>query len=78
MNEGLQENIKNSLVEKWINSAIIKAKSNNIAGKHLTPYLLKEISVLSKGITMKANRSLIINNAKLAANIAKKTIKYLR
>ena len=48
-----------------------------ITGKDLTPYLLKEISLLSKGSTQKANVSLILNNAKVAGKIAKKLSKYL-
>ena len=41
-----------------------------IIGKDLTPYLLKEISLLSKGLTLKANTALILNNAKLAGKFA--------
>ena len=31
-------------VEKWINNAAIKADRNNISGKELTPFLIKEIN----------------------------------
>ena len=48
------------------------AKLKKIKGKNLTPYLLKEISKLSNEKTLRANTSLIINNAKLAAKIAAK------
>jgi len=62
--------INNFLIEKWIKIANKKAKKNNIIGKKLTPYLLKEISLLSNGLTMQTNTSLILNNAKLAGKVA--------
>ncbi len=58
-------------VEKWINNATIKADRNNISGKELTPFLIKEINEESKNETLNANTSLIINNANLAGKIAK-------
>ena len=58
-------------VEKWINNAAIKADRNNISGKELTPFLIKEINEESKNETLNANTSLIINNANLAGKIAK-------
>ena len=58
-------------VEKWINNATIKANRNNISGKELTPFLIKEINEQSKNETLNANVSLIINNANLAGKIAK-------
>ena len=57
-------------VEKWINNATIKADKNNISGKELTPFLIKEINEQSKNQTLNANVSLIINNANLAGKIA--------
>ena len=69
--------IKNNDIEKWINKAQKKAEKYKIKGKELTPYLLKEISELSKGKTIKANMSLIINNTKLAGKIANKMNKIL-
>ena len=58
-------------IEKWINNATIKADKNNISGKELTPFLIKEINEQSKNETLNANVSLIINNANLAGKIAK-------
>ena len=67
--------INNTKVEKWIKLAEKKAKKGKVVGKDLTPYLLKEISILSKGLTVKANTSLILNNVKLASKISR-LIKY--
>ena len=52
-------------------NATIKADRNNISGKELTPFLIKEINEQSKNETLNANVSLIINNANLAGKIAK-------
>ena len=64
--------IKKNLIESWINKSIEKAKLNNIRGKDLTPFLIKEINALSKNKTLEANTALIINNALLAGKISKK------
>ena len=69
--------VNNILVEKWIKIANKQVIKNKIIGKNLTPYLLNEISLLSKGITLKANMSLILNNAKLAGKIAYNINKYI-
>ena len=64
--------VRENWIKKWIKIANKKAKLKKIKGKNLTPYLLKEISKLSNEKTLRANTSLIINNAKLAAKIAAK------
>ncbi len=64
--------VSENLIKKWMKIANKKAKLKKIKGKNLTPYLLKEISKLSNEKTLRANTSLIINNAKLAAKIAAK------
>ena len=70
--------VDSRLIEKWINIANKKANKNKIIGKDVTPFLLKEIAKLSKGLTLKANTSLILNNAKLAGKIAYNLNKFLR
>ena len=67
----LEKALNKNDVEKWINNATIKADRNNISGKELTPFLIKEINEQSKNETLNANTSLIINNANLAGKIAK-------
>ena len=63
--------ISKEKINGWINSALIKAGKNKISGKELTPFLIKEINNFSNNKTLKANVSLIINNADLAGKIAK-------
>ena len=50
-------------VEKWIRISIQKAKNKLIEGKELTPFLIKEINLLSKNKTLNANIELIIKNS---------------
>ena len=58
------------IIEEWIQDSVKKANENLIEGKELTPYLLTEIARLSKNKTLEANMDLIINNAKVAGQIA--------
>ena len=47
-----------------------EAQEKGIHGQKLTPFLLQRISDLTKGRSMQANLSLLLNNARLAAQIA--------
>ena len=63
--------INKDKINEWINIALLKAEQDKISGKALTPFLIKEINNFSNNKTLKANISLIINNADLAGKIAK-------
>ena len=54
-----------------IKLALNEAKQNNITGQQVTPYLLQKISHLTGGDSLQANLSLLRNNAKIAAEIAR-------
>jgi pseudouridine-5'-phosphate glycosidase len=53
-----------------IDQALAKAEQVGITGKALTPYLLQQVSDLSDGRSKKANMALLLNNARLAAQLA--------
>jgi len=53
-----------------INQAIRDAQAANITGKAVTPYLLNRVSELSGGRSKQANVSLLLNNARVAAQVA--------
>jgi pseudouridine-5'-phosphate glycosidase len=53
-----------------IEQASREAQDRKIHGQKLTPFLLDRISGLTKGRSMRANLSLLLNNARLAAQIA--------
>jgi pseudouridine-5'-phosphate glycosidase len=62
--------IAKSEMEPFIELANKEAHEKKIHGKELTPFLLKRISELTKGKSLRANLSLLLNNARLAAHIA--------
>ena len=62
--------IPKSEIEPIIEQASKEAQEKQIHGKDLTPFLLQRISELTKGKSMAANLSLLLNNARLAAQLA--------
>ena len=66
----LTDAISKSEMEPIIEKASKEAKEKNIHGQELTPFLLQRINELTKGKSMHANLSLLLNNARLAAKIA--------
>jgi len=62
--------IPKSEMEPYIEKATKEAQEKKIHGKELTPFLLQRINELTKGKSMRANLSLLLNNARLAAQIA--------
>lgn len=65
------EAISKSEMEPYIQQANREAHEQGIHGKALTPFLLPRISELTRGKSMRANLALLLNNARLAAQIAK-------
>jgi pseudouridine-5'-phosphate glycosidase len=59
-----------SEVESAIQSALKEALDLNIHGQAVTPFLLRRVSELTGGASLKANLGLLINNARVAAKIA--------
>ncbi len=57
-------------VEKYIEEAMAAATKQGIKGKEATPFLLREVSRLSEGQTLKANIALLVSNARVAGRIA--------
>jgi pseudouridine-5'-phosphate glycosidase len=63
--------IPKSVMEPHIKRAIQEAHDKEIHGKEVTPFLLQRVSELTEGKSMQSNLSLLLNNARLAAQIAK-------
>lgn len=57
-------------VETLIEKAIRRCESEGISGPAVTPFLLSEIAELSHGRSVAANRALLLNNGRVAAQIA--------
>lgn len=58
-------------VEKVIGKAIDEAERRGIQGKELTPFLLARIERLTQGESLFSNIQLVLNNARLAGEIAR-------
>lgn len=63
------------VIDKAITRAIHQAKKDGIKEKEVTPYLLKRITEITKGKSLEANIHLILNNAKVGAQISKEYAK---
>jgi pseudouridine-5'-phosphate glycosidase len=57
-------------VESLIEDALKSASSEGIQGKRVTPYLLDYLAIGSHGRTLEANIGLLVENARVAAQIA--------
>jgi pseudouridine-5'-phosphate glycosidase len=66
----LADAIAGSEMEPFIELANKEAHEKKIHGKAVTPFLLSRISELTKGKSLRSNLSLLLNNARLAAQIA--------
>ncbi|WP_027834647.1 pseudouridine-5'-phosphate glycosidase [Maritalea myrionectae] len=62
--------LSNDEMETIIDQAIAEADANDIKGAAVTPFVLGKVVELSEGRSLKANIALLINNAKLAGEIA--------
>jgi len=64
------EAISKSEMEPHIERANREAHEQGIHGKEVTPFLLQRINELTNGKSMQTNLALLLNNARLAAQIA--------
>jgi pseudouridine-5'-phosphate glycosidase len=58
------------IIEQHILQALKEAGKNGIKGKDVTPFLLNHIAEHTNGESLDANIALVLNNAKLASQIA--------
>jgi len=57
-------------VDGSIQQALDEAQAQGLRGQGVTPFLLKRVSELTGGDSLRANLALLLNNARLAAQIA--------
>lgn len=62
--------LERSYIEGMIDQALVEAERRQIKGKAITPFLLDTIQKATGGKSLEANIELVLNNAKLAAEIA--------
>jgi pseudouridine-5'-phosphate glycosidase len=58
-------------IEAQIATALKEAVARGVAGKEVTPFLLARIRDLTRGESQRANVALVLNNARVAAKIAR-------
>jgi len=66
----VEAEIPRELITPVIEAALAEAKTQGIAAKAVTPFLLKRIFELTEGRSLTANIALVLHNARLAARIA--------
>lgn len=66
----IEEEIPYEKLENAILQARNEARDQGIRGQPLTPFLLSRLEELSSGASLKANLALLLNNGRLAAQIA--------
>jgi pseudouridine-5'-phosphate glycosidase len=64
------EALPHEAVDGAIQQALEEAQAQGIRGQGVTPFMLKRVSELTGGDSLRANLALLLNNARLAANIA--------
>ena len=58
------------VVESAIQAALAETQAKNIHGQGVAPFLLRRVSELTRGASLRANLGLLLNNARVAAEIA--------
>ena len=62
--------LSRDVIDGFINQALAEARSRDISGQSLTPFLLARLNALTEGRSLAGNIQLVLNNARLAARIA--------
>ncbi|WP_208349367.1 pseudouridine-5'-phosphate glycosidase [Pseudaestuariivita rosea] len=65
-----EDEIPHSQIMPLIDKALAEARRLGLSGKSVTPFLLQRIFELTNGASLTANTALVLNNARLAAEIA--------
>jgi pseudouridine-5'-phosphate glycosidase len=58
------------VVDEAIKTALRLCRKRGLRGQQVTPFLLQQVSQLTHGASLQANLALLLNNARLAAQIA--------
>lgn len=65
-----ENEIPRERMEEHITEALMAAERDNVTGKEVTPYLLDKIFQITDGVSLETNIALVLNNARVAADIA--------
>ncbi len=62
--------LDHEFIDQVIEAAVREAQEQGVSGKHITPFLLNEITKRTEGKSLAANLELVYNNALVGAQIA--------
>ena len=62
--------IPNAEIDSQIEQALAEAEAKGIRGQAVTPFLLEKVAQVTHGRSMDTNLALLLNNARVAAEIA--------
>jgi pseudouridylate synthase len=65
-----QREVPANVLQTALDRALAEASDAQVAGRELTPFLLKRLAELTEGATLSANVALLENNARVAAEVA--------
>lgn len=65
-------------VKAAVRAALKAAQMNKITGQEVTPFLLGKVNELTEGASLQANLALLLNNANIAAQIARAMVRMER
>ena len=69
-----EEALPPEAVQGAIQQALGEAQAQGVHGQAVTPFLLRRVSELTHGDSLRANLALLLNNARVAAEVAKALI----
>lgn len=62
--------MKKEVIDEAIGKALLEMNKRGIKGKECTPFLLKTVTELTGGESLKSNIELVLNNARVGAQVA--------
>lgn len=62
--------LPSAMIDAHITRALKEADAQGVKGKKITPFLLKRVTELTEGASLTTNIALVLNNAKVAGEIA--------
>jgi pseudouridylate synthase len=69
------DELPDAIAEVAIQQATNEANAKGVHGKDVTPFVLARVAELTEGQSRRANTSLLVNNARIAAQIARELAK---
>jgi pseudouridine-5'-phosphate glycosidase len=63
--------LPDDIIQTAVQQALDDAKVQDIHGQAVTPFLLRRVSDLTQGASLLVNLALLLNNARIAAQIAR-------